>query len=345
MDKKYQVFVSSTYRDLIEERQEVMQALLELDCIPVGMELFQAADDDQWTLIKRLIDDCDYYILIVEGRYGSISNSGISYTQMEYEYAVDREIPIISFLHKNPGQISADKTESTPELLANLKQFRQLAERKMCRYWENSSELGSQVSRSLVRLIKDKPRVGWVKADLVPTNSEAKEMLELKNQIEKLTAELEYERNSAPKGAEMLSQGEDTVEIKFGFTGHGNDWNIKSTNYKGSFYPSWNSIFAQISPILLDEATEPQIKSRINKFIADDRRIDVNKQIGKNNQFGKDFLIDDSDFQTIKIQFRALGLIAESNKKRSIHDKDKYWKLTPSGDRVMTQLRAVRKSL
>ena len=65
MEIKYQVFVSSTYKDLLEERQEVIQALLELDCIPVGMELFPATDDDQWTLIKRLIDDCDYYILII----------------------------------------------------------------------------------------------------------------------------------------------------------------------------------------------------------------------------------------------------------------------------------------
>ena len=31
MTKKYTVFVSSTYQDLIEERQEVMQALLEMD--------------------------------------------------------------------------------------------------------------------------------------------------------------------------------------------------------------------------------------------------------------------------------------------------------------------------
>jgi len=53
MDKRYQVFVSSTYADLQEERQEVMQALLELDCIPAGMELFPAANEDQWTLIRR----------------------------------------------------------------------------------------------------------------------------------------------------------------------------------------------------------------------------------------------------------------------------------------------------
>ncbi len=72
IDRRYQVFVSSTFEDLIEERREVTQALLELDCIPSGMELFPAADNDQWTLIKKVIDDCDYYVMISAGRYGSV---------------------------------------------------------------------------------------------------------------------------------------------------------------------------------------------------------------------------------------------------------------------------------
>ena len=115
MEIKYQVFVSSTYQDLTEERQEVMQALLELDCIPVGMELFPAADDDQWTLIKGLIDDCDYYILIVGGRYGSTNAKGVSYTQMEYEYALSSGIPIISFLPKDSDKIPVGKAEKSTE--------------------------------------------------------------------------------------------------------------------------------------------------------------------------------------------------------------------------------------
>ena len=40
MDKRYQVFVSSTYADLMEERQHVIQALMDMDCIPSGMEVF-----------------------------------------------------------------------------------------------------------------------------------------------------------------------------------------------------------------------------------------------------------------------------------------------------------------
>ena len=92
MDKRYQVFVSSTFEDLQEERKEVIQVLLESDCIPAGMELFQASDDDQWTLIKNVIDDCDYYLVIIGGRYGSTNKDGISYTQMEYEYALKKGI-------------------------------------------------------------------------------------------------------------------------------------------------------------------------------------------------------------------------------------------------------------
>src|SRR5207253_9330101 len=111
MEKRYQVFVSSTFEDLQMERTEVMQALLELDCIPSGMELFPAADEDQWTLIKRVIDDCDYYIVIIAGRYGSSGPDGKSYTQMEYEYAISKSKPVIAFLHADPGKIQADKTD------------------------------------------------------------------------------------------------------------------------------------------------------------------------------------------------------------------------------------------
>jgi hypothetical protein len=134
MDKRYQVFVSSTYEDLREERQEVMQALLELDCIPSGMELFPAASDDQWTLIKQVIDDCDYYVVIVGSRYGSSGPNGKSYTQMEYEYALSQNKPVIGFLHFDPAKIAAGKSESTDDGRKRLGQFRELSRKR----WSNS---------------------------------------------------------------------------------------------------------------------------------------------------------------------------------------------------------------
>lgn len=343
MEKKYQVFVSSTYKDLSEERQEVMQALLELDCIPVGMELFPAADDDQWTLIKRLIDDCDYYILIVGGRYGSLNNEGLSFTQMEYEYAMTKEIPIIGFLHKKPEEIPVGKSEKDPALKQKLEDFKTVVQQKMCRYWENPSDLGSQVSRSLVKLIKDKPMPGWVKATYLPSDDLTKEVLELKKQNEQLQLEIEKTKSNAPEGTNNLSSGQDKIEINFNVKAEGN-WEVGSEKYVSKAILSWDEIFAEISPLLIDEATEHTIKTKVNEVIRKDRIQDLSKIFKKDKRIPTDFSIVDSDFQTLKIQFRALGYITESVKKRSIHDKGKYWALTPYGDTIMTRLRAIRKS-
>ena len=343
MEKKYQVFVSSTYKDLSEERQEVMQALLELDCIPVGMELFPAADDDQWTLIKRLIDDCDYYILIVGGRYGSLNSEGLSYTQMEYEYAMLREIPIIGFLHKKPEEIPVGKSEKDPVLKQKLDDFKEKVQQKMCRYWENPIDLGSQVSRSLVKLIKDKPRPGWIKATYLPSEDLTKEILELKKQNELLQLEIEKTKSKAPEGTSNLSSGTDTIEINFTVKAEGN-WDVGSARYTSKVILNWDEIFSEISPLMIDEANETMIKSKINDVIKRKRFDDLLNQFKEDKRKPTEFSIADNDYQTLKIQFRALGYISESIKKRSIHDKGKYWALTPFGDTIMTRLRAIRKS-
>lgn len=129
MDKKYTIFVSSTYEDLKMERQDVMQALLEIDCIPCGMELFPASDDEQFDFIKSVIDDCDYYVLIIAGRYGSTNKKGISYTELEFKYAQKKGIPIISFIHNNVDSIPSGKCETNVDSKKKLEAFRNLAKK------------------------------------------------------------------------------------------------------------------------------------------------------------------------------------------------------------------------
>ena len=97
MNIKYQIFVSSTYDDLKKEREQVLKATLEMGHIPVGMEMFSAADEEQWKIITRQIDECDYYVVIVAQRYGSVVE-GISYTEKEYDYAVAKSIPVLGFI-------------------------------------------------------------------------------------------------------------------------------------------------------------------------------------------------------------------------------------------------------
>src|SRR5271169_4171714 len=125
MDKRYQVFVSSTYADLKEERRKVIQTVIESNCIPAGMELFPAADEEQLAFIKRVIDDCDYYLLIIGGRYGSVDETGVSYTEQEYDYAVRQGLWVIALLHDNPDEIPLGKSEKDPAARERLQKFRE----------------------------------------------------------------------------------------------------------------------------------------------------------------------------------------------------------------------------
>src|SRR5712691_9440514 len=228
MEKRYQVFVSSTYEDLRAERQEVMHALLELDCIPAGMELFPAANEYQWSLIRRVIDECDYYIVISAGRYGSIGPQGQSYTEMEYRYAVAAGKPVIAFLHKDPLQLTAARVEQTDDGKAKLRAFRELLQQRMCKYWDTPAELGSVVSRSLVRLTRTDPATGWIRADQVTDALAAAELLKLRKTIEELEGRLQEARSAAPAGSEKLAQGEEVYSVDFKFAttdAKGQDWN------------------------------------------------------------------------------------------------------------------------
>jgi hypothetical protein len=171
MNKRYQVFVSSTYADLQEERQHVIQTIMEMDCIPSGMELFPALDEQQWEFIKKVIDDCDYYLLIIGGRYGSLAAEGISYTEKEYDYAIERGIKVIALLHSDPDSIPVSKSDTSPELRERLAAFRhKVAQNRLVRTWNKTEDLPRLVALSLGRTIREFPAVGWVRADAATDN-------------------------------------------------------------------------------------------------------------------------------------------------------------------------------
>jgi hypothetical protein len=341
MNKKHQVFVSSTYEDLRVERQEVMHALLELDCIPSGMELFPAADEDQWSLIQGVIDECDYYILILGGRYGSVSPKGVGYTEMEYQYALETGKPIIAFLHKDPESIEKKRTEQTEEGQKKFKEFRALAQNKMCKFWETPQELGSVVSRSLIMLQRKNPGIGWVRGDLVPEQEASFEILELKKEIERLNSQLNDIRTKAPPGTEKLAQGEEKFLVNYKCS---SSKDYESYSWNPSIESNWDEIFYHVSPIMIHEASDFQLRQALNTFVGKyGGAVLKSSNEGKGHSF-RNFSIDEEDFQTIKVQLRALGLISKNEKNRSIKDTGTYWTLTPYGDSIMNRLRAIEKN-
>ncbi len=318
-----------------------MQALLELDCIPSGMELFPAANEDQWTLIKKVIDDCDYYMVILGGRYGSIGPDGLSYTEMEYRYALEKEKPILGFVHKDPSQIVAKKSEVTPDGKKKLELFREFVQTRMCRFWDSPSDLGSQVSRSLVKLIKAHPAIGWVRGDQVPSEGATTEILSLRRTIEELEKKLSSVANKAPEGAGSLAQGQDKVSLGYTFAASEDRWVHNGTTYSVDAVLAWDEIFSSLAPLMIDEANESTMTTSLNALIRSKEIPLLEKQKSLKGLNLLEFKVKKDDFQTVKIQLRALGLITKSTKNRSVKDTATYWTLTAYGDNQLTRLRAI----
>lgn len=163
-NRRYQVFVSSTYEDLKDERRLVMQALLETKCIPTGMELFPAANQEQWKLIQRVIDDCDYYIVIVGGRYGSTGPAGTSYTEMEFDYAVKTGKSVLGFFHSDLDQLPGARLEKDSKRRRRLDIFTGKIKKRICKPWSTAEGLASAIKSAILHAIEHDPKPGWVRA-------------------------------------------------------------------------------------------------------------------------------------------------------------------------------------
>lgn len=175
MKKKLQVFVSSTYKDLIDERQAAVEAILDEGHIPAGMELFKGGKS-QLETIKRWIDDSDVHLLILGGRYGSIDKDTLlSYTQLEYEYALSRNMPVFAvvldeeYLLEKSKKLGVDNVLELWEKKQLYEDFKKLVETKVVRFANNIDSLKYQISNYLGTLEDDNnyELTGWVRGNNV----------------------------------------------------------------------------------------------------------------------------------------------------------------------------------
>lgn len=327
MEKRYQVFVSSTYADLKQERQHVTQALMEMDCIPAGMEIFPATDEEQWEFIKRIIDDCDYYLLIIGGRYGSTTDEGISYTEKEYDYAVENGLKVIALIHEKPDEISVGKSDIAPELREKLQAFRdKVTTNRLVKFWNDAKELPGLVALSLSKTIKMFPATGWIRASTVSNEELLGELNDLRKENGALKSELASIQPPSSYNVEGLAGLDESFAVngKY-YTDYGKeDWLIKIT---------WREIFSTISPYLIKSTTPEVIKSKLHQFL-----------IERHNLSSRTNSMSDQDFQTITIQLKALGLINTNYTKTTTGGMAMFWSLTPEGERLMVQLRAIQSS-
>jgi Domain of unknown function (DUF4062) len=314
--KRYQVFVSSTYVDLVAERQRVLEVLLQLGHIPAGMELFPASNEEIWPLIQRVIAECDYYIVVVGGRYGSADpDSGLGYTEREYDFAVSNNKPVLGFVHGDPGSIALDKSELEGPARERLQAFREKVLTRMCKSWHNPEELASSVILSLTQEIERNPGVGWIKADRAFTPELQAEMADLKARL--MVAE-KAESGPPREIDESLLQGTDPASLGFEYE------NLASNTIRSVWSTTWGRIFAVVGPHLLTEETEAAMAQALAEVAFESISV-----------VGYSARLIPADFQVVKVQLFSLNLIQRTSKG--------MWVLTQQGEDELMRAVALRR--
>jgi len=255
MNKKLQVFVSSTYTDLIEERQAAVEAILDAGHIPAGMELFKAGKSQMKT-IQKWIDDSDVYMLILGGRYGSIEeDSGLSYTELEYKYALSKNIPVFaivldeSYLFTKAASIGKDaileKDNSN-----KYDDFKEFVKKQIVHFISNKDQISGKIHSQLNDLLNDTDYslIGWIRANTITTYKEfdeytfeqLKKLLQLRIfHIPKIISEDPYEETTIEISAlDLLMQ--DYNSFCDGFSSY--RWVDNDTLFYNAIVPFYVSI-------------------------------------------------------------------------------------------------------
>ncbi len=320
MEKKYQVFISSTYADLIEERKKVLDILLTADCIPAGMEAFVATDAEQFEVIKKVIDLCDYYVLIIGKRYGSIHpDTGISYTEMEYNYAISKNIPVLVFALDVSVDVSEDKKETDTSKIEKLEAFRRRAmSNRLATIWHSAEDLIGSLAVAIMKAKTEIDRPGWQRGADYDEASLRREIMSLQEKNKTLNEKIIQQEKTISEFTDQTDLAFDDcpIEIPYEYTeyhpGYGGRRIVgeKKTDLK--------SIFICIATEMMDTSiSEYTATETIENELLD----------------GADPSISDKHFTKRMLnQFKALSLVTSKP-----DEKNKfviYWELTPKGEKV-----------
>lgn len=186
--KKLQVFVSSTYSDLLEERQACVETILQAGHIPAGMELFAAGSETQLETIKRWIDASDVYMLLLGGRYGSLDpKTKLAYTEVEYRYAIEKKKPVFAvvmsddFLDAKITQVGRSVFEQ--DNVDKYRKFKKLVQSKVVKFFDSLDGIKLAIFQSMIEIDSRHNLEGWVRG------SEIVDVKPLIGQISALTQE------------------------------------------------------------------------------------------------------------------------------------------------------------
>ena len=162
LDKRYQVFITTSGKDMQPERMVVSQTLIGMGFFSWGLEQRTPLST---AFARRQIDDCDYVLLLLGSQYGEQSVSGVGYMHLEYIYAVTKQKPIIVFMHEDPESRDESLQEQRPQLKDKFNEFRHQLQKEVEQVvcYRTLRDLELAVRSYMPQMLERHPVVGWVR--------------------------------------------------------------------------------------------------------------------------------------------------------------------------------------
>ncbi|MBM3299217.1 MAG: DUF4062 domain-containing protein [Deltaproteobacteria bacterium] len=179
-DRRYEVFISSTAKDLRKAREALIETTIKCQYFPSAMELFTRVGARSVGLIEDCIRRADVFVILIGARYGSeIEESGKTYTKLEYDLAIKYKKPVLAFLlDEEEYSIERGKLpEGDPERQhdRDLREFRELVKQHpaggstFVQYFslEDIGGLQESCTLALQNAVSDfDGRGGWIRGEL-----------------------------------------------------------------------------------------------------------------------------------------------------------------------------------
>ena len=283
--------------------------------------MFSAADEEQWKLIARQIDQSDYYIVLIAHRYGSMTE-GLSYTEKEYEYAVSKGVPALGFVIKDGAKWPSDRIDKDRKKSKKLESFKTKVKAKLVDFWSSGDELRGKVAIALMKAANTTPRPGWVRANAAAGPEVLAEISRLSSENATLRSQLHSAQDR--KNQERIAKLQDNLTLIEKAHTTIQIWILGASTWSAPQQTTLLIILDTIASELIVEASLERLAEVLaNRFKPHDAKLRATWPTPTNM------------VRSFMIKLQSVELVCPSTKKHPLADTSEYWKLTTDGQLLL----------
>lgn len=313
MAKKYLVYISSSPEDLKNERRDLVKVVTEIGAIPVSMDAFDISDKKEQKLIRKAIEECDYFLNLTAHKCGPLLGKTFA-QELEFSWAEKCGVPVVALVIDEKARWKASKKEQSPELVKALDAFKKRLLVHSSETWISQADLRQKAQGLLIRTMNLNPRRGWVPGTEAIDPSVANELSRLILENENLKNQIRMEggslvsrvREQMRRALKMLAANK--LSLSF--------WYSPGENWENTTQFRYLRLFRLLTP----ELSLPKTTAEISRFLGNILNPDLNKTVRK------DYPVPTNTIKKLMADLTLLKLV-----KCSGSGDDEAWEMSEYG--------------